>query len=97
MSMFFLVLVMVPRLPPDRPGLQEKRKVEQLQHNLEQAFHHHLYRTHRQGILAKVGWQSLRGKRSSPSPQLGHWGSEGTEEEVLEPHIVLEGSWQNGE
>ncbi|XP_072622648.1 nuclear receptor ROR-gamma isoform X2 [Vulpes vulpes] len=38
----------------NRPGLQEKRKVEQLQHNLEQAFHHHLYRTHRQGILAKL-------------------------------------------
>ncbi|XP_006728446.1 nuclear receptor ROR-gamma [Mirounga angustirostris] len=38
----------------NRPGLQEKRKVEQLQHNLELAFHHHLYKTHRQGILAKL-------------------------------------------
>ncbi|XP_040855002.1 nuclear receptor ROR-gamma [Ochotona curzoniae] len=37
-----------------RPGLQEKRKVEQLQSNLELAFHHHLCRTHRQGILAKL-------------------------------------------
>ena len=53
--MFFLLLAMVPRPPSDRPGLQEKRKVEQLQHNLELAFHHHLYKTHRQGILAKVG------------------------------------------
>lgn len=55
MSMFFLVLAVVPCPPSDRPGLQEKRKVEQLQHNLELAFHHHLYKTHRQGILAKVG------------------------------------------
>ena len=54
-SMFFLLLAMVPCPPSDRPGLQEKRKVEQLQHNLELAFHHHLYKTHRQGILAKVG------------------------------------------
>ncbi|XP_039102164.1 nuclear receptor ROR-gamma [Hyaena hyaena] len=38
----------------NRPGLQEKRKVEQLQHSLELAFHHHLYKTHRQGILAKL-------------------------------------------
>lgn len=53
-SVFFLVLTMVPCPPSDRPGLQEKRKVEQLQHNLELAFHHHLYKTHRQGILAKV-------------------------------------------
>ncbi|KAM5201157.1 nuclear receptor ROR-gamma isoform 2-T4 [Hipposideros larvatus] len=37
-----------------RPGLQEKRKVEQLQYNLELAFHHHLCKTHRQGILAKL-------------------------------------------
>ncbi|KAK2500908.1 hypothetical protein MC885_018120 [Smutsia gigantea] len=37
-----------------RPGLQEKRKVEQLQYNLELAFHHHLYKTQRQGILAKL-------------------------------------------
>ncbi|XP_023377618.1 nuclear receptor ROR-gamma [Pteropus vampyrus] len=40
--------------PPGRPGLQEKRKVEQLQYNLELAFHHHLCKTHRQGILAKL-------------------------------------------
>ncbi|XP_055440251.1 nuclear receptor ROR-gamma isoform X8 [Bubalus kerabau] len=38
----------------NRPGLQEKRKVEQLQCNLELAFHHHLCKTHRQGILAKL-------------------------------------------
>ncbi|KAG8520388.1 Nuclear receptor ROR-gamma, partial [Galemys pyrenaicus] len=38
----------------NRPGLQEKSKVEQLQHNLELAFHHHLCKTHRQGILAKL-------------------------------------------
>ncbi|XP_054103958.1 nuclear receptor ROR-gamma isoform X4 [Callithrix jacchus] len=38
----------------DRPGLQEKRKVEQLQYNLELAFHHHLCKTHRQSILAKL-------------------------------------------
>ncbi|XP_048213080.1 nuclear receptor ROR-gamma isoform X5 [Perognathus longimembris pacificus] len=44
----------VPYLPSDRPGLQEKRKVEQLQYNLELAFHHHLCKTHRQGILAKL-------------------------------------------
>lgn len=37
-----------------RPGLQEKRKVEQLQANLELAFHHHLCKTHRQGILAEL-------------------------------------------
>ncbi|XP_006861501.1 PREDICTED: nuclear receptor ROR-gamma isoform X1 [Chrysochloris asiatica] len=37
-----------------RPGLQDKRKVEQLQYNLELAFHHHLCKTHRQGILAKL-------------------------------------------
>ncbi|KAF6293666.1 RAR related orphan receptor C [Rhinolophus ferrumequinum] len=37
-----------------RPGLQEKRKVEQLQCNLELAFHHHLCKTHRQGLLAKL-------------------------------------------
>ncbi|XP_016073082.1 PREDICTED: nuclear receptor ROR-gamma isoform X3 [Miniopterus natalensis] len=37
-----------------RPGLQEKRKVEQLQSNLELAFHHHLCKTHRQGILAEL-------------------------------------------
>ncbi|XP_004026708.3 nuclear receptor ROR-gamma isoform X2 [Gorilla gorilla gorilla] len=37
-----------------RPGLQEKRKVEQLQYNLELAFHHHLCKTHRQTILAKL-------------------------------------------
>ncbi|XP_075396732.1 nuclear receptor ROR-gamma [Tenrec ecaudatus] len=37
-----------------RPGLQDIRKVEQLQCNLERAFHHHLCRTHRQGILAKL-------------------------------------------
>ena len=53
--MFFLILAMVPSPPSDRPGLQEKRKVEQLQYNLELAFHHHLCKTHRQGILAKVG------------------------------------------
>lgn len=55
MSMFFLVFAVVPSPPSDRPGLQEKRKVEQLQCNLELAFHHHLCKTHRQGILAKVG------------------------------------------
>ncbi|XP_055969680.1 nuclear receptor ROR-gamma isoform X2 [Sorex fumeus] len=38
----------------NRPGLQEKSKVEQLQYNLELAFHHHLCKTHRQGILAKL-------------------------------------------
>uniref|UniRef100_A0A8C2UGZ1 RAR related orphan receptor C n=1 Tax=Chinchilla lanigera TaxID=34839 RepID=A0A8C2UGZ1_CHILA len=38
----------------NRPGLQEKRKVEQLQYSLELAFHHHLCKTHRQGILAKL-------------------------------------------
>ncbi|XP_049621957.1 nuclear receptor ROR-gamma [Suncus etruscus] len=38
----------------NRPGLQEKSKVEQLQYNLELAFHHHLFKTHRQGILAKL-------------------------------------------
>jgi hypothetical protein len=38
----------------NRPGLQEKRKVEQLQYNLELAFHHHLCKTHRQGILAEL-------------------------------------------
>nr|XP_017515252.2 nuclear receptor ROR-gamma isoform X1 [Manis javanica] len=38
----------------NRPGLQEKRKVEQLQYNLELAFHHHLHKTQRQGILAKL-------------------------------------------
>ncbi|XP_027718060.1 nuclear receptor ROR-gamma-like isoform X4 [Vombatus ursinus] len=38
----------------DRPWLQEKRKVEQLQHSLELAFHHLLCKTHRQGILAKL-------------------------------------------
>ncbi|XP_045402941.1 nuclear receptor ROR-gamma isoform X2 [Lemur catta] len=38
----------------NRPGLQEKRKVEQLQYNLELAFHHHLCKTHRQGIPAKL-------------------------------------------
>ncbi|XP_045039036.1 nuclear receptor ROR-gamma isoform X2 [Desmodus rotundus] len=37
-----------------RPGLQEKRKIEQLQANLEVAFHHHLCKTHRQGILAEL-------------------------------------------
>ncbi|KAM6217158.1 nuclear receptor ROR-gamma [Rhynchocyon petersi] len=37
-----------------KPGLQDKRKVEQLQYNLELAFHHHLCKTHRQGILAKL-------------------------------------------
>ncbi|XP_055475091.1 nuclear receptor ROR-gamma isoform X2 [Psammomys obesus] len=38
----------------DRPGLQEKRRVEHLQYNLELAFHHHLCKTHRQGLLAKL-------------------------------------------
>ncbi|XP_051848564.1 nuclear receptor ROR-gamma isoform X1 [Antechinus flavipes] len=38
----------------NRPWLQEKRKVERLQHNLELAFHHLLCKTHRQGILAKL-------------------------------------------
>ncbi|XP_005331294.2 nuclear receptor ROR-gamma isoform X1 [Ictidomys tridecemlineatus] len=38
----------------NRPGLQDKRKVEQLQYNLELAFHHHLCKTHRQGLLAKL-------------------------------------------
>uniref|UniRef100_A0A8C5K6Q5 RAR-related orphan receptor gamma n=1 Tax=Jaculus jaculus TaxID=51337 RepID=A0A8C5K6Q5_JACJA len=38
----------------NRPGLQEKRKVEQLQNNLELAFHHQLCKTHRQGLLAKL-------------------------------------------
>lgn len=38
----------------NRPGLQEKRKVEQLQCNLELAFHHHLCKTHRQGVLAQL-------------------------------------------
>ncbi|XP_016046998.2 nuclear receptor ROR-gamma isoform X2 [Erinaceus europaeus] len=38
----------------NRPGLQEKSKVEQLQYNLELAFHHHLCKTHRQSILAKL-------------------------------------------
>ncbi|XP_012394288.1 nuclear receptor ROR-gamma isoform X5 [Orcinus orca] len=38
----------------NRPGLQEKRKVEQLQYSLELAFHHHLCKTHRHGILAKL-------------------------------------------
>ncbi|XP_012998600.1 nuclear receptor ROR-gamma isoform X2 [Cavia porcellus] len=38
----------------NRPGLQEKRKVEQLQYSLELAFHHHLCKTHRQDILAKL-------------------------------------------
>uniref|UniRef100_A0A2K5DT90 RAR related orphan receptor C n=1 Tax=Aotus nancymaae TaxID=37293 RepID=A0A2K5DT90_AOTNA len=38
----------------NRPGLQEERKVEQLQYNLELAFHHHLCKTHRQSILAKL-------------------------------------------
>ncbi|XP_006900138.1 PREDICTED: nuclear receptor ROR-gamma isoform X2 [Elephantulus edwardii] len=38
----------------NRPGLQDKRKVEQLQCNLELAFYHHLCKTHRQGILAKL-------------------------------------------
>ncbi|KAM9687908.1 nuclear receptor ROR-gamma [Trichechus inunguis] len=38
----------------NRPGLQEKRKVEQLQYNLELAFHHHLCKTRRQGILAEL-------------------------------------------
>ncbi|XP_008059632.1 nuclear receptor ROR-gamma isoform X2 [Carlito syrichta] len=37
-----------------RPGLQERRKVEQLQCNLELAFHHHLCKTHRQGILTEL-------------------------------------------
>lgn len=55
MSMVFLVLTMVPSPPSGRPGLQDKRKVEQLQANLEVAFHHHLCKTHRQGILAEVG------------------------------------------
>ncbi|XP_071474524.1 nuclear receptor ROR-gamma isoform X3 [Marmota flaviventris] len=41
----------------NRPGLQDKRKVEQLQYNLELAFHHHLCKTHRQGILAKAPWK----------------------------------------
>ncbi|XP_060057674.1 nuclear receptor ROR-gamma isoform X3 [Erinaceus europaeus] len=41
-------------LKADRPGLQEKSKVEQLQYNLELAFHHHLCKTHRQSILAKL-------------------------------------------
>ncbi|XP_020945508.1 nuclear receptor ROR-gamma isoform X9 [Sus scrofa] len=50
-----LVLInAIPSPPSDRPGLQEKRKVEQLQYNLELAFHHHLCKTHRQGILAKL-------------------------------------------
>ncbi|KAM5295463.1 nuclear receptor ROR-gamma isoform 2-T2 [Glossophaga mutica] len=44
-----LVLINANRL-----GLQEKRKVEQLQANLEVAFHHHLCKTHRQGILAEL-------------------------------------------
>ncbi|KAM5256732.1 nuclear receptor ROR-gamma isoform 2-T2 [Ctenodactylus gundi] len=38
----------------NRPGLQEKRKVEQLQYSLELAFHHHLCKTHRQSVLAKL-------------------------------------------
>ncbi|XP_010614828.1 nuclear receptor ROR-gamma isoform X2 [Fukomys damarensis] len=38
----------------NRPGLQEKRKVEQLQCSLELAFHHHLCKTHRQGVLAQL-------------------------------------------
>lgn len=38
----------------NRPGLQEKRRVEHLQYNLELAFHHHLCKTHRQGLLAKL-------------------------------------------
>lgn len=53
--MCFLVLTVAPSPPSGRPGLQEKRKVEQLQSNLELAFHHHLCKTHRQGILAEVG------------------------------------------
>lgn len=53
--MSFPVLTVVPFPPAGRPGLQDKRKVEQLQYNLELAFHHHLCKTHRQGILAKVG------------------------------------------
>lgn len=56
MSTLFLVLTTSPPPPPPgRPGLQEKRRVEQLQRSLELAFHHHLCKTHRQGILAKVG------------------------------------------
>uniref|UniRef100_H0XUY5 RAR related orphan receptor C n=1 Tax=Otolemur garnettii TaxID=30611 RepID=H0XUY5_OTOGA len=38
----------------NRPGLQETRKVEQLQYNLELAFQHHLCKTHRQSLLAKL-------------------------------------------
>lgn len=38
----------------NRPGLQEKRRVEHLQYSLELAFHHHLCKTHRQGLLAKL-------------------------------------------
>ncbi|XP_021051497.1 nuclear receptor ROR-gamma isoform X2 [Mus pahari] len=38
----------------NRPGLQEKRRVEHLQYNLELAFHHHLCKTHRQGLLVKL-------------------------------------------
>lgn len=55
MSVFSLVLTVVPSPPSGRPGLQEKSRVERLQYNLELAFHHHLCKTHRQGILAKVG------------------------------------------
>lgn len=42
-------------LGADRPWLQEKGKVERLQNNLELAFKHMLRKTHREGILAKVG------------------------------------------
>lgn len=62
------VLTVVPSPPAGRPGLQDKRKVEQLQCNLELAFHHHLCKTHRQGILAKVG-AVPRGRRGQAQRQ----------------------------
>lgn len=82
MSMCFLVLTVAPFPPSDRPGLQEKRKVEQLQSNLELAFHHHLCKTHRQGILAEVGAvpgadEARPSARAVPSELVGP-GSEGT-------------------
>lgn len=75
----------IPSLPSDRPGLQEKRRVEHLQYNLELAFHHHLCKTHRQGLLAKVGAvHRVEETRPTASCVTSGPGSSGAEEGVLQ-------------
>uniref|UniRef100_A0A8D0GBL7 RAR related orphan receptor C n=1 Tax=Sphenodon punctatus TaxID=8508 RepID=A0A8D0GBL7_SPHPU len=50
----------------NRPWLQDKGKVERLQNSLELAFRHMLRKTHREGILAKVGPRSWRWAQIRP-------------------------------